>query len=267
MQSNVLTLLSDFGTRDYYVGAMKGTIAQINSALTVIDITHDIPAQNIAHARFVLSSAFACFPQGTVHVAVVDPGVGTHRRAIALAVGERADQPDGFLVGPDNGIFSGILDQVPFIKAIELNNPQYWRSLQVSHTFHGRDIFAPVGAHLASGVEISKLGTEIALETLISLNVPAPTYEAQVIRGCIQTVDHFGNLITNIPQSAVAGSSWEVEIRERHLLGLTTYEGVAPGMAVALIGSHGYVEIAVNCGNAQQQLGCQSGETVVVHLD
>lgn len=266
MQKRVLTLLSDFGARDYYVGAMKGAIAQINPDLTVIDITHDIPAQNIVHARFVLASAFPYFPQGTVHVAVVDPGVGTHRRAVALAVGNQPEDPTGFLVGPDNGIFSGVLEQVPLIQAIELNSPEYWRSFQPSHTFHGRDIFAPVGAHLASGVAISQLGTEISSDTLISLNLPIPTYEAKVITGCIQTVDHFGNLITNLPETTVAHSQWTVVLGETRLAGTATYQTVAPGMPVALIGSHGYIEIAINCGNAQEQLGYQVGDAVTVLL-
>ena len=171
-QPHVLTLLTDFGLSDCYVGVMKGVIAQVNASLNVIDLTHQIPPQNVALARFALMTAFPYFPVGTVHVAVVDPGVGGTRRAIALAVGEDAAQPSGFLVGPDNGLFSGVLTTYPAIAAVELTEPQYWRSPTPSATFHGRDIFAPVGAYLANGVPLNEVGQSIAPETLVSLDVP-----------------------------------------------------------------------------------------------
>ncbi|MHC5725640.1 MAG: SAM-dependent chlorinase/fluorinase, partial [Nostoc sp.] len=144
-QQPLVTLLSDFGDRDVYVGIMKGIIAQINRRLTVVDLTHQIPPQDIAAARFCLMNAYPYFPVGTVHVAVVDPGVGSKRRAIAVEFAQ------GFLVGPDNGIFSGVLSQSPAIAAVELTNLNYRRTPQPSKTFHGRDIFAPIAANLASG--------------------------------------------------------------------------------------------------------------------
>ncbi len=153
-------------------GCYEGAIAAINPDITVIDLTHQIPPQNIALARFALMSAFPYFPKGTVHVAVVDPGVGGHRRAIALAVGEDSTNPTGFLVGPDNGLWSGVFSQYPIIAAVEVTNPQYWRTSGPSRTFHGRDIFAPVGAHLASGVPLAQLGKAIAPETLVTLEIP-----------------------------------------------------------------------------------------------
>jgi S-adenosylmethionine hydrolase len=149
-QNTIITLLTDFGESDVYVGVMKGVIAQINPGLTVVDLTHQIPPQNIAAARFSLMNAFPYFPKETVHIAVVDPGVGSERRGIALQLDA------GFLVGPDNGLFTGVLNQNPVIVAVELTNPQYWRTPTPSNTFHGRDIFAAAGAHLASGIAIEQ---------------------------------------------------------------------------------------------------------------
>jgi hypothetical protein len=198
MNSNrILTLTSDFGLSDVYVGVMKGAIAQINPHLTVIDLTHDISPQNIAAAEFCLLDAYRYFPDGTVHVAVVDPGVGSNRRAIAI------EFRHGFLVGPDNGIFSGVLSQSRAIAAVELTQTQYWRTPKPSNTFHGRDIFAPVGAHLASGVPLAELGRTIDLATLVQLDLPQLTHTSTGILGGIQYIDRFGNLVTNIPGSNV----------------------------------------------------------------
>ncbi len=253
----VLTLLSDFGSRDAYVGVMKGAIAHINPDLNVIDLTHQIPPQDIAAARFALMTAFPFFPVGTVHVAVVDPGVGSLRRAIAIALGTDLTQPAGYLVGPDNGIFSGVLSQFPILAAVELTNSHFWRTPEPSQTFHGRDIFAPVGAHLASGVSIPDLGREIAPATLVQRNPPTCLQTDTSILGSIQATDHFGSLITTIPASVVDGKSWWLKIGDRTLPGKHTYSDRPPGELVALIGSHGWIEIAVHCGNAQTLLGHQ----------
>ncbi len=155
LENRLVTLLTDFGLSDVYVGVMKGVITQINPRLRVVDLTHQIPPQNITAARFSLMNAYPYFPKGTVHVAVVDPGVGSHRRAIAIQL------DSGFLVGPDNGLFSGVLSQTKVIAVVELTNPEYWQTSAPSQTFHGRDIFAPVGAHLASGVPLKQLGETI----------------------------------------------------------------------------------------------------------
>ncbi|MDI9641876.1 SAM-dependent chlorinase/fluorinase [Geitlerinema splendidum] len=254
----IMTLLSDFGRVDPYVGVMKGAIARINPNLTVIDLTHDLPPQNLQAARFCLLSSYAYFPQGTVHVAVVDPGVGSSRRAIALQL------PDAFLVGPDNGLFSGILAQEPVLVAVELTNPQYWLSPVVSQTFHGRDIFAPTGAYLATGVAIEELGRAIAPETLVQLPLAEYQQQADRIQGTIQYIDRFGNLITNIPAKAVEGKTWWVEMAGETIRGDRTYTSSPVGSAIALIGSHGYIELAVNQGNAQQQLQLDWGATIQV---
>ena len=267
-ENRIITLLSDFGLSDVYVGVMKGVIAQINPALTVVDLTHQIPPQNIAAARFSLMNAYPYFPTGTVHVAVVDPGVGSHRRGIALQL------DSGFLVGPDNGLFSGVLNQNPVVEAVELTNPKYWRTLTPSTTFHGRDIFASAGAHLASGVPLEQLGEVIDPETLVQLAIPERTPTATGVAGCIQYVDHFGNLITNIPAADVQGKTWSVAVgdsptetlRDRIIPGSQTYSDRPLGEVVALVGSHGWVEIAVNGGSAQSELQMDWGTVVEVVL-
>ncbi|AFY32700.1 S-adenosyl-l-methionine hydroxide adenosyltransferase family protein [Calothrix sp. PCC 7507] len=247
-QPRVLTLLSDFGDRDVYVGVMKGVVFQINPRLTVIDLTHRIPPQNIVAARFCLMNAYPYFPEGTVHVAVVDPGVGSGRRAIAVEFAQ------GFLVGPDNGIFSGVLSQSPAISAVELTNLNYWRTPQASKTFHGRDIFAPVGANLASGVPLPQLGREIDPATLVSLDIDNYQVTTTGVVGCVQYVDHFGNLISNIPGIYLQGKTWYVQAAGLKISGCETYSDVGMGEAIALVGSHGWVEIAINGGNAHLRL-------------
>jgi hypothetical protein len=259
-ENRIITLLTDFGLSDVYVGVMKGVIAQINPALTVVDLTHQIPPQNIAAARFNLMNAYPYFPAGTVHIAVVDPGVGSHRRAIALQLDV------GFLVGPDNGLFSGVLNQNRVIKAVELTNPNYWRTPIPSTTFHGRDIFVTAGAHLASGVPLEQLGEVIDPKTLVQLTISERTLTVNGVAGCIQYIDHFGNLITNIPAIDVQGKTWSVAVGDQVILSSQTYSDLPLGEVVALIGSHGWVEIAVNGGSARSQLQLDWGDRVQVVL-
>lgn len=258
--NGIVTLLSDFGLSDVYVGVMKGVIAQINPRLTVVDLTHQIPPQNIAAGRFCLMSAYPYFPEGTVHVAVVDPGVGTNRRAVAVEFNA------GYLVGPDNGLFSGVISQGSAIAAVELNNPSYWRTAEPSTTFHGRDIFAAVAAHIASGVPLEQMGRAIDPNALVQLPIPEYTATDARIEGCIQYVDHFGNLITNIPGILVEGKIWSVEMAASIVPGNNTYRDSPAGSPIALVGSHGWVEIAVNGGNARSQLQMNWGDAVQVML-
>jgi S-adenosyl-L-methionine hydrolase (adenosine-forming) len=247
-RQSLVTLLSDFSDRDVYVSIMKGVIAQINPRLTVVDLTHQIPPQDIAAARFCLMNAYPYFPVGTVHIAVVDPGVGSKRRAIAVEFAQ------GFLVGPDNGIFSGVLSQSSAIAAVELTNLNYWRTPQPSKTFHGRDIFAPVGANLASGVPLKQLGQEIDLASLVKLDIGECKQTTIGVVGCIQYIDHFGNLVSNIAGSYVQGKTWCVQAAELNIPACETYSDAKVGEIIALVGSHGWVEIAINCGNAHSQL-------------
>lgn len=257
-QNRILTLLSDFGLSDVYVGVMKGAIAHINPNISVIDLTHQIPPQNIAAARFCLMNAYTYFPNGSVHVAVVDPGVGSTRRAIALKFAQ------GYLVGPDNGIFSGVLAQSQATYAVELTNSQYWRTSTPSNTFHGRDIFAPVGAHLANGAKIAQLGKQIDVNTLVQLDIAPVRITPQAIHGCVQYIDSFGNLVTNISGNYVQGQSWMAIANGLNIPACKTYSDVVAGGAIALVGSHGYVEIAIASGNAGKKLQLKLGDEIQV---
>jgi S-adenosyl-L-methionine hydrolase (adenosine-forming) len=212
-------------------------------------------------------NAYPYFPIGTVHLAVVDPGVGSKRRAIAVEFAQ------GFLVGPDNGIFSGVLSQSPAMSttgyayaAVELTNFNYWRTPQPSKTFHGRDIFAPVAANLASGVPLKQLGQEIDPASLVKLDIRDCKQTTNGVAGCIQYIDNFGNLVTNIAASYVQGKTWCVQVAGLTIPGCETYSDVNLGEIIALVGSHGWVEIAINCGNAHSQLQLDWQETLQVVL-
>jgi S-adenosyl-L-methionine hydrolase (adenosine-forming) len=252
----IVTLMTDFGLSDAYVAVMKGTIAQINPTIQTIDLTHQIPPQDIASARFQLMTAYPYFPDKTVHVVVVDPGVGSARRSIAVQL------ESGFVVAPDNGLMSGVLENA--VAAVELTNRKYWRSQTPSATFHGRDIFAPVGAHLASGVALRELGDEIELASIIKLPISNAIETDNGIQGTIQAIDHFGNLITNIPGEKVLNSSWSVQINRAVYPGQTIYTDAKVGEIIALVGSHGWIEIAMNRGNAQSYLKAAIGATSVM---
>lgn len=260
VQQRLVTLLTDFGLQDVYVGVMKGIVASVNPQLTAIDLTHEIPPQNLTAARFCLLNAYSYFPPQTVHIAVVDPGVGSQRRGVAIELA------DGFLVGPDNGLFSGILDRYSAIAAVELTNSHYWRSPNPSTTFHGRDIFAPVGAHLASGVDINQLGKAIDPDSLVKLPHPQLGIRESLISGLIQYVDRFGNLISNIPGNLVAEKSWGIILGDRLITSQTTYSDVAVGQAVTFIGSHGWVEVAINQGSAREKLQLSFNDKLTVKL-
>ncbi len=237
----LVTLLTDFGRSDSYVGVMKGVIYGICPAATVVDLTHDVRPQDVAGGRFQLLMAVPYFPPGTVHVAVVDPGVGTGRRSIALAT-DRA-----WFVGPDNGLL--VLDD-EIRSAVVIDRSEFWRSAAASATFHGRDVFAPVAAHLLNGIPLTALGTAID---------PAELVQLTLVPNCIQAIDHFGNGITNILGTALG---FQVRVRNQVLRSLQTYGEAEEGEAIALVGSHGFVEIAVNGGDARRVLGLQVGDRV-----
>ncbi|AGY58910.1 SAM hydrolase/SAM-dependent halogenase family protein [Gloeobacter kilaueensis] len=251
----IITLLSDFDLQDGYVAAMKGAIATLAPDARIIDITHRIPRQDVAAARFQLLTTCPYFPAGTIHVAVVDPGVGTRRRAIALRTATAT------FVGPDNGLFGGVLAG-GVLAAVELGERRFWRTENPSTTFHGRDIFAPVAAHLASGVGLEQLGPSIDPQTLVELELPDWSPSADGGSGVIQAIDHFGNLITNIPAQATAARSWRLTVGEHELRAVTTYGEGELGEAVALVGSHGFIEIAVSGGSAAAMLALRPGDPV-----
>jgi S-adenosyl-L-methionine hydrolase (adenosine-forming) len=251
-----IALITDFGTQDSYVGVMKGVIATLCPTAQLIDLTHGIPPQDLYAARFTLLCAYPYLPPGTVFLVVVDPGVGTDRRAIAVQTSH------GFLVGPDNGVFGGILDQEPTVNAVELTNADYWWGPHPSATFHGRDIFAPVAAHLARGIALETLGTAIKPESLVSLPLTVPVATATGYEGSVQYIDRFGNAATTIPASAVDSGPWHLTLGTTTLPGAQTYGEVAPGAALALVGSHGFIEIAVNQGSAQKMFGLKVGDRI-----
>ena len=264
----MITLLTDFGNQDAYVAVMKGVIASISPDVKLCDLTHGILPQDILAARFNLMLAYPYFPLGTVHLAVVDPGVGSARRGVAI------ECAGGFLVGPDNGLFSGVLAEAAVLKAVSLTNTHYWRTDSASETFHGRDIFAPVAAHLENGVPIDALGDRIRLETLIQPKIPPMVRlrsEPVAYAGSLQYIDAFGNLISNIPGDRVPGKVWRVVIEgggktsasnkpqrdsqePLYIQGKETYSDVPVGELTAIVGSHGWIEIACNGGSAAQYL-------------
>ena len=258
-----ITLLTDFGLSDSYVGQMKGVIAAINPEAIVVDLTHSIPPQQILAAAIALSDAVEAFPAGTIHVVVVDPGVGSARRAIATEIGSQR------FVCPDNGLLSLILSRESLKRAVELDQPQWWRSA-VSSTFHGRDLFAPVAAAWSLGRDLSELGTPISV--LVDLQIPEPTIRTFFapatgeVRGEVLMVDHFGNLITNVSRKMLPTATSVIDITFRDLAPRITrcYADARPGEIVALFGSSQRLELAVVNGNAARQLGVGQGEPVVV---
>jgi S-adenosyl-L-methionine hydrolase (adenosine-forming) len=252
---SVIAMMTDFGLGDGDVGVMKGVIAGITPNAHLIDITHDVAPQNVASGAWILASAYRYFPQGTVFVCVVDPGVGSSRGAIAIYAG------NWFFVGPDNGLFSYIFMQQPVHQAVVLDNPAYHLS-QVSSTFHGRDIFAPVGAHLAGGVALDELGTQIDPVTLQRIDIGYPVLHGARLDAHILHVDHFGNLITSIPLGMVpelfsgshvhivfSGTSTVVDRRRRFFA-----EGPDDSRPFIYGDSSGYVGIAVRNGHAARTL-------------
>lgn len=255
---HLITLLTDFGEQDVYVGVMKGVIAQFVPQVSVIDLTHHIPPQDVWAAQFNLSNAYHYFPPETIHVVVVDPGVGSQRRGVAVQA------TAGYFIAPDNGVLTPILQRETIQHIVSLDNPEYWRTLQPSTTFHGRDIFAPVAAHLAQGIAIAQLGSSLTLEDLQQLPFSQPQVSPTQISGQVQYIDHFGNCMTNIPAHQVMGRNWELLLSGQTIPMSRTYSDRDPGEVAFLIGSHGWVEVAINQGNAQVALQWQVGSSVTL---
>lgn len=262
----VITLTTDFGTQDSYVGVMKGVILSICPDVHLVDITHDIPPQNMTAAAFVVRSYTPYFPPGTIHLVVVDPGVGSTRQPVALST------PDACYVGPNNGVFGLVWQDalqrwsLSEVRAVVLAEPQFWLP-NVSMTFHGRDIFAPVAAHLAAGVRFEQLGHRLSRP--LPLDVPEPVWAEHVrLFGSVLYIDHFGNCVSNITAEHLE------KLGQPHELYVTavghkfpvkqTYADVGPGEAVALVGSDGYLELSVRDGNASQLLGIRFGTELQV---
>jgi S-adenosyl-L-methionine hydrolase (adenosine-forming) len=257
---SLITLSTDFGMDDPYVGIMKGVILGINPQAQVIDLTHALSNRRLLEAAFVLQTAYSYFPVGTVHLTVVDPGVGGERRLLAIQ-GEKM-----IWVGPDNGLFTVVLKKQPQSKIIHLTQSAFFLK-KVSSTFHGRDILAPVAAHLSLGISFEEMGSFISDPVILPF--PEPEIKEKEISGQVLWADHFGNLITNINQETLLpflsspaltifiGSESITEI-------LQTYSQSLPGRLMALIGSSGYLEIACNLGRATEKVGFQSSRDLKV---
>jgi S-adenosylmethionine hydrolase len=262
--SAIITLLTDFGTQDTYVGVMKGVIASLCPDATVIDLTHAVPPQDIATGAFLLDVSVDYFPEGTIHVAVVDPGVGTARKPIGLRTAK------AFFVGPDNGIFTLVLQRQKLLQAVCLENPRYHLP-SISATFHGRDIFAPVAAHIACGVALEELGTP--LTRLQRLPLPRIRVDWLGIRATVVHIDHFGNAMTNLTRTDYEAWRARWDVKEPVVQIMTsstqlpicrTYGDVPRGQPVALFGSSERLEVAVHGGNAAQALNLRRGDAIRV---
>jgi len=261
MTQACISLLTDFGLYDEYVGVMKGVIASINPHATVIDISHHIAPQNIIQGAFMLNSAYAFFPESTVHLAVVDPGVGTDRRIIGLRANNH------FFLAPDNGILTCILDNYS-CEAVTLSRSELYLP-EVSCTFHGRDIFAPVAAHLSNSRDIHLLGQTISPTHLIKLPDTKPVITKTQISGKVIMIDRFGNLITNISKNDLSQlpepSSIVIHVDDCQIFDIKNhYAQVPQNSLIAIIGSKGLLEICVNCGNAKKILNIKIGCRVQV---
>jgi len=275
MTSPIVVFTTDFGLSDAYAGVMKGVALIINPNLRLIDLTHQILPQNVAQGSFILGINHRFFPRDAIHVAVVDPGVGTDRRPVLLTT------PCGRFVAPDNGLLSGVITGYlgpvpttagpvalpPDLSAVHLTNSAYWRH-PVSHTFHGRDIFTPVAAHLSLGVVPEDLGEPI--DSLHYLPMPQPASQGGTITGQVVYQDVYGNLVTNITADILpSGEFLEVRIMGRSIVGLSVtfndsglHDG--EGSLIALLGSHGYLEVALPNGSAAELLSAGEGEAVEV---
>jgi len=256
----IITLTTDFGLGSPYVAQMKGVILSIFREVDLIDITHAIGPQNVREGAIVLADVTPRFPAGTIHVAVVDPGVGTARRIVYVEAGEQR-----YLV-PDNGLLSFLVQHQQPRRMIALEDPQFWL-LQPSSTFHGRDIFAPVAAHLARGLDPAQLGS--VTDAIMMLDWPRPQVTSSRIAGQVLYVDSFGNLVTNIPSTAIsslgAADALVVECGGRTIHGIVaTYGAALPGELAALIDSQNRLEMAVVNGHAARTLHAAPGEPVLV---
>ena len=254
----IVTLTTDFGLSDGYVGTMHGVILGICPPARIVDLSHDIAPQNVHQGAFVLHMAHRYFPPGTVHVVVVDPGVGSERRAIAVQTANAC------FVAPDNGVLSYVLASGTPLAQVELTRSEYWLP-EISQTFHGRDIFAPVGAHLANGVPIEALGTPLDNPVRLPLSQPEIRSDGSILAH-VRYVDRFGNLITDA-EGALLGDhrDWVIEVSGQRVVGVSSsYAETPKGELLALIDSSGCLEIAVREGSGAASIGALPGSEVLI---
>ena len=248
-----MTVLTDFGLTDPYVGQVKGAILGVAPGAQVVDLTHAVPPQDVTSGAFLLWSAVEVFPPGTVHLAVVDPGVGSARRAIALQA-RRGDR----MVGPDNGLLLPAAERLGGpVRVVELSEPRYWRQAQPSGTFHGRDIFGPVAGHLAAGLALEHLGPPVV--DPLRLALPAP----HGLDGEVMHVDTYGNLVTNLPAEALP-ARYRVRLGDHVIEPRPHYAAAAPGALLALVGSAGLLELSAREASAATLTGATRGTRVQI---
>jgi S-adenosylmethionine hydrolase len=277
--SKTIALLSDFGDRDTYVGTMKGVILGICPDVILVDVTHNIDPQHVRQGAFMLHSSFYHFPQGTIFLVVIDPGVGSMRRPIALRGGGYT------FVAPDNGVLTYVMDMLGQGEIVELVNSDYWLP-EVSKTFHGRDIFAPVAAHLATGVPLRELGEPSG--QVVRLPKPQMDVNGTRVTGEVMHIDHFGNITTSIghlyweneanltltpafddalPSLPIGAQSSTVLLHGKVIYSVrASYSEALRGDLLALVGSSGYLEVAVNQGNAAERLDVVVGDRVELEI-
>ena len=260
MARSIVVLLSDFGTRDHYVGAMKGVILGICPDATLVDISHDVPTHDVLTAGLELAASYRYFPTGSVFLVVVDPGVGSARRGLA------ADTTDYRFVAPDNGVLTAVFQEVPPKRVVELTERRYARPT-VSRTFEGRDRFAPAAAWLGKGIQLSALGRPVT--NYLMLDLPLPETAKDLITGQVMRIDRYGNLVSNIDRKSfdrlAQGGSIQIQVGE-HAIGrlVETYADIGDDEVCALFGSTDHLEFAANSTSAVDRLGVARGTPVVV---
>ena len=263
---SIITLLTDFGTEDAYVGVMKGVILSINPSAAVIDVCHYIDPQDLTEAAYLTKSSYRYFPKGTIHIIVVDPGVGGNRSIIAVKLSGH------IFLAPDNGVLTLLMDEEEVDTIVRVENTHYFLD-SISRTFHGRDIFAPVGSHISKGVPIEKLGPHLIMQDLIRLNIPKPYIsDKNELIGMIISIDRFGNCISNIDENCLNKfvkngfeKKLEIKIGKTVIKGLShTYTDAGSKRPLAIIGSFGYLEIASNCDNAGHLLNIKKGDILTL---
>jgi S-adenosylmethionine hydrolase len=256
----VIALVSDFGSRDHYAGTMKGVILSICPDVALVDISHDIPPHDVLNAALELAACYRYFPQGTIFLTVIDPGVGSTRRGLA------ADTGDYRFVAPDNGVLSGVFQETPPRKVVELTERRYARPT-VSRTFEGRDRFAPAAAWLAKGIQLSALGR--ALSDYHRLEIPQPLVESGSLSGIVLRIDHFGNAVTNIDRRTfekfVDAGDVQIDAGGQRIGRLVaTYADINADEVCALFGSTDHLELAANSASAAERLSLTRGAPIVI---
>jgi S-adenosylmethionine hydrolase len=272
----IITLTTDFGTGEY-AASLKGVILRINPEVKIIDICHTIQPQNIIQASYIIDSTYSYFPEESIHLVVVDPGVGSKRKAIIVKA------LSSYFIAPDNGVLSSVLDRLynvssgtsfkrgegvikrrklsDDVQAVSITNTQYWNQ-QVSPVFHGRDIFAPVAAHLSLGLSINNFGQEIRYVNMLENIAPYKNPAGEII-GRVVHIDYFGNIITNIDAADIPDGQPLISIGDKRISGIDRYYAEKEGL-IAIIGSSGHLEISLRNGNASIELGINIGDEVTV---